>query len=95
MIIRVDKENGFIDLSKKRVPSHLEKGMQDKFAKGKLLMTIMRAVRRKTNVTVPELYEKLVWPLQTDGDHAIDVLIAKLKKLNEIVDPLEFDDKIK
>lgn len=95
MVIRVDTENGFIDLSKKRVPKHLEKAMQDKFAKGKLMMTILRAVRRKTEVKVGDIYEKLVWPLQAQGDHVIDILTARLKKLDDIVDPLELDGEVK
>jgi translation initiation factor 2 alpha subunit (eIF-2alpha) len=37
MVIRVDRENGYIDLSKKRVPKGDNADVQSRFAKGKMV----------------------------------------------------------
>lgn len=60
MVIRVDKENGYIDLSKKRVPQYEIPAVQQRYAKGKTVQAIMRSIHEATNVPVIELYEKIV-----------------------------------
>lgn len=79
MIIRLDEQNGGIDLSKKRVPKHKVKPMLDRYSKGQKVLTIMRAVRKKTGVSVRDLYEQVVWPLQDDGEYALTVLTQNLQ----------------
>lgn len=78
MVIRVDQENGYIDLSKKRVPADVST-IRDKFAKGKMIRDIMRSVYEATKVPIPELYETIVWPLQRSGKHALDMFIENLE----------------
>jgi len=79
MVIRVDEKNGFIDLSKKRVPAQDVKKTQEKFLEAKKIQTIMRTVKNSTSITVPELYEKVVWPLQDSGSSVHDIFFTNLK----------------
>lgn len=78
MVIRVDEENGYIDLSKKRVPTDT-KVVDDKYAKGKLVRDIMRSIYEATKVPIPKLYETIVYPLQKSGKHALDIFLENLE----------------
>ena len=72
MVLRVDKEKGYIDLSKRRVgPEDLAK-CEEKFAKSKLVHSIMRHVSETTGVTLEALYEQIGWPLYRLYGHAHD-----------------------
>jgi translation initiation factor 2 subunit 1 len=72
MVLRVDKEKGYIDLSKRRVsPEDLAK-CEEKFAKSKLVHTIMKHVAETTGTDVEELYKQVGWPLYKLYGHAHD-----------------------
>jgi len=77
-VIRVDEE-GYIDLSKRRVQPAETKTIEDKFAKGKKVNAIMRAVVEQTKVDITELYTDIIYPLQRKYDHAIDAFNEALK----------------
>lgn len=72
MVLRVDREKGYIDLSKRRVsPEDLQK-CEEKFAKSKLVHTIMRHVAETTGTDLEELYTQIGWPLYKLYGHAHD-----------------------
>ena len=56
MVLRVDKEKGYIDLSKRRVSAEDIAACEDRFNKSKLVHSIMRHVAELANVPVEELY---------------------------------------
>jgi len=65
VVIRVDKEKGYIDLSKRRVsPEDVEK-CTERFAKAKAVNSILRHVadilKFDTNEQLEELYQKTAW----------------------------------
>lgn len=65
VVIRVDKEKGYIDLSKRRVsPEDIER-CEEKFAKAKAVNSILRHVADilgyTTNEELEELYTKSAW----------------------------------
>ncbi|KAJ3183290.1 hypothetical protein HDU85_002316 [Gaertneriomyces sp. JEL0708] len=63
VVLRVDKDKGYIDLSKRRVsPEDIAK-CEDKYNKAKTVHSIMRHVAEKTGSSLEELLEKYVWPL--------------------------------
>lgn len=78
LVIRVDQENGYIDLSKKRVPSDVT-NIMDKYAKGKVVRDMMRSIHEATNVGIPNLYTSIVYPLQRSGKHALDMFIENIE----------------
>ncbi|KAI7845161.1 hypothetical protein COHA_001206 [Chlorella ohadii] len=70
MVLRVDKEKGYIDLSKRRVsPEDLAK-CEDRFAKSKLVHSIMRHVAETTGCNLEQLYTEVAWPLYHMYGHA-------------------------
>lgn len=71
VVIRADEEGGYIDLSKKRVPSQYA-AFEEKYQKGKQVQAMMRAVVEKTGTDLHDLYKTIVWPLQRRFPHALD-----------------------
>ncbi|KAK6075098.1 eukaryotic translation initiation factor 2 alpha subunit [Seiridium cupressi] len=72
VVLRVDKEKGYIDLSKRRVsPEDIVK-CEERYNKSKMVHSIMRHVAEKTQVPIEELYESIAWPLNKKYGHSID-----------------------
>ncbi|KAH9824644.1 Eukaryotic translation initiation factor 2 subunit alpha [Teratosphaeria destructans] len=72
VVLRVDKEKGYIDLSKRRVsPEDIVK-CEERYNKSKMVHSIMRHVAEKTNTPIEELYQDIGWPLNKKYGHAID-----------------------
>eukprot|EP01016_Furgasonia_blochmanni_P027724 TRINITY_DN2918_c0_g3_i2.p1 TRINITY_DN2918_c0_g3~~TRINITY_DN2918_c0_g3_i2.p1 ORF type:complete len:422 (-),score=127.74 TRINITY_DN2918_c0_g3_i2:224-1489(-) len=63
IVLRVDSEKGYIDLSKKRVPADGIKECEERVARGKKVHSILRAVAEKLRIDVERLYEGVAWPL--------------------------------
>ncbi|KAF1823354.1 eukaryotic translation initiation factor 2 subunit alpha [Dissoconium aciculare CBS 342.82] len=72
VVLRVDKEKGYIDLSKRRVsPEDIVK-CEEKYNKSKMVHSIMRHVAEKTETPIEELYQNIAWPLNKKYGHAVD-----------------------
>ena len=72
MVLRVDKEKGYIDLSKRRVsPEDIQK-CDDRFQRSKTVHSIMRYVSQMNQVSIGELYKQTAWPLYKKYGHAYD-----------------------
>uniref|UniRef100_A0A0K8TNB5 Eukaryotic translation initiation factor 2 subunit 1 n=1 Tax=Tabanus bromius TaxID=304241 RepID=A0A0K8TNB5_TABBR len=65
VVIRVDKEKGYIDLSKRRVSAEDVEKCTERFAKAKAVNSILRHVADillyETNEQLEELYQKTAW----------------------------------
>ena len=95
VVLRVDKEKGYIDLSKRRVsPEDIVK-CEERYNKGKMVHSIMRHVAEKTSTPIEELYADIGWPLNKKYGHAVDAF--KLSITNpEVWDEVKFkSDAIK
>lgn len=68
VVIRVDKEKGYIDLSKRRVSPEEVKKCEEKFTRGKTVASILRHVGEilhyETDEQLEELFEKTAWYLE-------------------------------
>ncbi|POS85581.1 Eukaryotic translation initiation factor 2 subunit alpha [Erysiphe pulchra] len=72
VVLRVDKEKGYIDLSKRRVsPEDIVK-CEERYNKSKMVHSIMRHVAEKTQHPIEDLYERIAWPLNKKYGHAVD-----------------------
>lgn len=72
VVLRVDKEKGYIDLSKRRVsPEDIVK-CDERYNKSKVVHSIMRHVAEKVQTPIEQLYETITWPLNRKYGHAID-----------------------
>lgn len=72
MILRVDKEKGYIDLSKRRVDPEDATAKEEQFAKAKAVHSIMRHVAQTYDIPVNELCNKVSWPLYHKHHDAFD-----------------------
>ncbi|TRY50601.1 Eukaryotic translation initiation factor 2 alpha subunit/S1 RNA binding domain containing protein [Cryptosporidium tyzzeri] len=74
VVLRVDKNKGYIDLSKRRVnPEDVER-CEEKYSKMKKVYQTVRHIAQKEGISVEELSEKLIWPLHRKYGHALDAL---------------------
>lgn len=72
VVLRVDKDKGYIDLSKRRVsPEDIVK-CEERYNKSKMVHSIMRHVAEKTQTPIEELYQSIGWPLNKKYGHSID-----------------------
>jgi translation initiation factor 2 subunit 1 len=72
VVLRVDKDKGYIDLSKRRVsPEDIVK-CEERYNKSKMVHSIMRHVAEKTQVPIEEIYQSIGWPLNKKYGHSID-----------------------
>ncbi|KJZ79226.1 Eukaryotic translation initiation factor 2 subunit alpha [Hirsutella minnesotensis 3608] len=72
VVLRVDKEKGYIDLSKRRVSPEDMVKCEERYNKSKTVHLIMRHVAEKTQTPIETLYETIAWPLNRRYGHAID-----------------------
>ncbi|KAK1259223.1 hypothetical protein QJS04_geneDACA021912 [Acorus gramineus] len=86
MVLRVDKEKGYIDLSKRRVSEEDIQGCEERYNKSKLVHSIMRHVAETMNIDLEmssvelkspirfagtvDLYIHVGWPLYRKYGHA-------------------------
>jgi translation initiation factor 2 subunit 1 len=72
MVMRVDKEKGYIDLSKRRVsPEDIIK-CEERYNKSKTVHSIMRHVAETKHLFLEDLNKAVTWPLYTKYGHAYD-----------------------
>jgi len=72
MVLRVDKEKGYIDLSKRRVsPEDIAK-CDERYNKSKMVHSIMRHVAETTGADLEALYTQIAWPMYRLYGHAFD-----------------------
>lgn len=72
MVVRVDKEKGYIDLSKRRVSPEDMSKCEDKYNKSKMVHSIMRHVAETTPALLEDLYTQFGWPLYKTYGHAFE-----------------------
>lgn len=80
VVARIDKEQGYIDLSKKDVKTDDNKKFQDLYAKSKQVHNIMKSVANKIGLNkIIDLYKKFGWDLYKQYGHAHDAFGEVLK----------------
>jgi len=72
VVLRVDKEKGYIDLSKRRVSPEEVVKCEEKYNKSKAVHSIMRHVSETMQRPLEELYAQFGWPLYKNFGHAYD-----------------------
>jgi len=99
-VLRVDKEKGYIDLSKKYVTEEDVREATERFAKSKTVHSIMKHVAVTCNIDLEELLREIAWPLydqyetEDDTGHALtglqDILLDESK-----LDAYKLSDEVK
>ncbi|CRG93263.1 eukaryotic translation initiation factor 2 alpha subunit, putative [Plasmodium gallinaceum] len=95
LVLRVDSQKGYIDLSKRRVsPKDIIK-CEEKFSKSKKVHQTVRHVAQKHGMTVEELNRRAIWPLYKKYDHALDALKEATMNPEGVFKGLDIDEEIK
>ncbi|RKP17008.1 Pkr kinase domain Eif2alpha Amp-Pnp complex [Rozella allomycis CSF55] len=79
VVLRVDKEKGYIDLSKRRVSPEDIKKCEERYGKSKVVNSIVRMISEKRGIPMEDLNAKFIWPLYKQFGHAYDAFKAALK----------------
>ncbi|KAL2899286.1 Eukaryotic translation initiation factor 2 subunit alpha-like protein, partial [Bienertia sinuspersici] len=93
MVLRVDKEKGYIDLSKRRVSEEDITQCEERYNKSKLVHSIMRHVAETTNIDLEDLYIRMGWPLYRKYGHAFEAFKVIVNDPDTILDPLTYEVK--
>jgi len=70
VVLRIDEEKKYIDLSKKNVNLQQSEATKEKFNKSKIVHRIINELHRETNQSIESLYEMFVWDLYEKYEHA-------------------------
>lgn len=93
MVLRVDKEKGYIDLSKRRVSEEDIQACEERYNKSKLVHSIMRHVAETMNQDLEELYVRIAWPLYRKYGHAFEAFKIVVNDPDTVLAPLTYEVK--
>ena len=92
MVIRVDKEKGYIDLSKRRAsPEDIVK-TEERFTKSKTVHSIIKHMSGKLKVPMLSLYTRIGWPLYKRYGHAFDAFQVAVSDPDAVFKDLDMTD---
>jgi len=78
MVLRVDKEKGYIDLSKRRVSPEDVAKVEERFQRSKAVHSIVRHVSEIQHVEMETLYRQTAWRLYEKFGHAYEAFCAAI-----------------
>lgn len=92
-VVRVDKEKGYIDLSKRRVaPEDISK-IDEKWNKSRTVHSIVRHVAETVGIDMIDLYQRWGWPLYRKYAHAYDGFRMAVNDPDTVLEGLEITDR--
>ncbi|CAM9682776.1 unnamed protein product, partial [Chrysoparadoxa australica] len=94
MVLRVDKEKGYIDLSKRRVTPEDVLACEERYNKAKAVHSVLRHVAEMRGLALEELYKAVGWPLYKKYGHAYEAFRACLTG-EDVMAGLEIDEETK
>lgn len=90
MVMSVDEEKGYVNLSKKRVEPEDVPPKQELFAKAKAVHSVMQHVAATHGLEVEDLCQKVSWPLHEKYPSAYDAFKKHTMQVINIWDELDF-----
>mmetsp|Transcript_4507 Transcript_4507/g.9990 ORF Transcript_4507/g.9990 Transcript_4507/m.9990 type:complete len:336 (+) Transcript_4507:201-1208(+) len=90
MVLRVDRDKGYIDLSKRRVSPEDVAACEDKFNKAKAVHGVLRHLAERRKFYLEDLYDRIAWPLYRKYGHAYDafkIALAEETTGSDVEDP--------
>jgi len=95
VVLRVDKDKGYIDLSKRRVsPEDIQK-CEEKFNKSKAVHSILRHVSETVKIRLEELYKQFGWDLYKRYGHAYDAFKLAVSEPNVVLSKYNLPDTLR
>ncbi|KNC86568.1 hypothetical protein SARC_01291 [Sphaeroforma arctica JP610] len=93
MVLRVDEDKGYIDLSKRRVSPEDVKACDDKYQKNKAVNSILRHVAELCDAKLEDLYERTAWKLVAAYGTQYEAFRKALTEPEEVMGKLDLDEK--
>eukprot|EP00010_Vexillifera_abyssalis_P005703 CAMPEP_0201560200 /NCGR_PEP_ID=MMETSP0173_2-20130828/78147_1 /ASSEMBLY_ACC=CAM_ASM_000268 /TAXON_ID=218659 /ORGANISM="Vexillifera sp., Strain DIVA3 564/2" /LENGTH=281 /DNA_ID=CAMNT_0047974643 /DNA_START=37 /DNA_END=882 /DNA_ORIENTATION=+ len=93
-VLRVDKDKGYIDLSKKLLQAEDVLECQERFKRSKQVHSIMSRVAFLCDMELEQLYIQIGWPLYKKYKHAYNAF-KQIVTDDSILDAYELDDKVR
>lgn len=72
LVLRVEPEKGYVDLSRRRVNQEERNRYLDTYAKSKTVHSTMKNLASQYSLSLREVCEKVAWPLYREHAHAYD-----------------------
>jgi len=94
-VLRVDKEKGYIDLSKRRVSAEDIQKCEEKYNRGKAVHSIMRHVSETCQVPLVKLYEDFGWKLYKKYTHAYEAFKFAVQEPDKVLGEYDVGEEIK
>ncbi|PSS34444.1 Eukaryotic translation initiation factor 2 subunit alpha like [Actinidia chinensis var. chinensis] len=88
MVLRVDKDKGYIDLSKRRVSEEDIQVCEERYNKSKLVHSIMRHVAETLQLDLEDLYVHVGWPLYRKYGHAFEAFKVIVNDPDSVINSL-------
>jgi translation initiation factor 2 subunit 1 len=95
LVLRVDEDKGYIDLSKRRVTPEDIPAHEDKYNKAKSVHSILHNVAAHCNLNLENLYEQIGWPLYDKFGHAYDGFKLALGGADKVFEGIEMSDEVR
>ncbi|EPZ32822.1 Translation initiation factor 2, alpha subunit, middle domain-containing protein [Rozella allomycis CSF55] len=95
VVLRVDKEKGYIDLSKRRVSPEDIKKCEERYGKSKVVNSIVRMISEKRGIPMEDLNAKFIWPLYKQFGHAYDAFKAALNDAEGVFKNVDITEDLK
>jgi len=92
VVMRVDPDKGYIDLSKRRVSADEIIKCEEQFEKGKSVDSILTQVAKKGGVSPESLYEKIAWPLHKQYGHSYEAFKLSITEPETVFGPLNLPE---
>ncbi|VAI06635.1 unnamed protein product [Triticum turgidum subsp. durum] len=93
IVLRVDRDKGYIDLSKRRVSEEEARSCEDRYNKSKLVHSIMRHVAETLEIDLEPIYQRIGWPLYRKYGHAFEAFKLIVADPDAILDVLTYEEK--
>ncbi|GAA99461.1 uncharacterized protein L969DRAFT_86724 [Mixia osmundae IAM 14324] len=94
VVMRVDKDKGYIDLSKRRVSAEDVVKCEERYNKGKTVHSMMRHVADKSGSDLEELNNAIAWPLYAKFGHAYEAFKVSIGDPESVFGGLEVNPDV-
>ena len=95
VVLRVDPNKGYIDLSKRRVSTEEIRKCEDRYNKGKAVNQIIRHVAETTGYDMEELYKRTAWHFDKKFGSSYDAFKLSITDPDTVFEGVELDAKVK
>jgi translation initiation factor 2 subunit 1 len=94
VVIRLDTEKKYIDLSKKQVTAEERRQCEERYRKSKTVASIMCHAALETKLPVLQIMQTVAWPLYRTHGSAYDALKQAVGQPEQILGPLNMEPKV-